>query len=764
MLAWIACAAPESAPDAVAPQATTTSDDVPAGPHDPPVRSPTVQTETLADACPPGRWPLVLLAELLPGNVDGWRDLDGDVSDWVELWDAGGEGADLTGWTLDDGGTASPLAAAPLLPDGRALLAASGKASAPLGPPAGEAHLDWQLDSRGETVTLRAPDGCAADAIGWTDIPADVSLGRDVGGAWAFFLEPTPGGANATESRPRFAAMPDLHPPSGLVVDAVVTVDVPPGTTVRGTLDGSEPSEASTLYEGPFAIDGAGAPVPVRVRAFEEGAWPSPVATTTLIEDDALFDAGLRVVALTVDPPDFFDDAAGIWVYGDPGDYEPWYPYFGANFWEDWERPVHIDLFETDGGILLSQDAGIAIHGGWSRAFDQRGLRLLARSAWLDDDFDVAAFPTLDADRFTALVLHNGGDWCGTHLFDATSDVFLRDVVGRKVQAVDNQGWEPVEVWLNGVYWGLYQMRERLDGDWVETHHPVDGDDLDRLELAWTHAPHWQVEQGDAVAFDAMNALVDTTDLRDSWETYDASVDTENLAALLVATTWYANGDFGTNNLRLWRPRTADGAFRWMLYDLGHGWPASSTDTISWVSTSNWTAMPAAEALAYTPFRHRVAGIAQEWMATVLEPALATARLDDMGWRVEPAIPDQVGRWCPGGSYEGWLAGMDWARDFTLGRTPAYREQLRVALGLGPDVQLHVTVSPAEAGRIGLSTLEVPAPFAATLYAGVPQGLTAIAEPGWVFVDWSGDAVGASAELALQPAGDLDITANFAPR
>jgi hypothetical protein len=508
LTAWLACAAPKPPDDGpTRPSASATpTPELPATAPPPSTSAPpAIAYEEVADACPPGLWPELRLVEIVPGNVDGWRDATGEIVDWIEIGEAAGSPFDPSGWTLDDGGPREPLPTGAV--GDRLLVAASGKAADPLGPPPGEPHLGFRLDSVAETVSLRAPDGCVADAVSWSAVPADVALGRpaDDPTEWAFFLQPTPGTPNTTESRPRFAAVPGLSPPSGLVADAVVVVDVPPGTVVRGTLDGREPDELSAPYVAPFAVDGTAGPVPVRVRAFEEGAWPSPIATSVIVEDATVFAAGLRVVHLTVHPDDFFDPETGIWTYGDPADYEPWYPYFGANFWEDWERPVHVDLFEPDGSVLLSQDAGIAIHGGYSRAFDQRGLRLLASSAWLDDDFDVRAFPDDALDRFTALVLHNGGDWCGTHLLDASSDPWFRDAVGRRVDVVDRQGWEPVEVWLNGAFWGLYQMRERLDGDWVGSHHDADADALDRLELGWTHNPNWEIEQGDAVAMAALN-------------------------------------------------------------------------------------------------------------------------------------------------------------------------------------------------------------------------------------------------------------------
>jgi hypothetical protein len=230
-----------------------------------------------------------------------------------------------------------------------------------------------------------------------------------------------------------------------------------------------------------------------------------------------------------------------------------------------------------------------------------------------------------------------------------------------------------------------------------------------------------------------------------------------------VAATFYANGDFGTNNLRLWRPRTPDGRFRWMLYDIGHGWPDASYDTISWVAATTWEGMPSGAAFRNASFREKAARVTSEWTSTFLAPASAAADLDDMAATVAPAMDAQLARWCPGATFDGWLASMDWARSFAEGRAPAYRQQLRAALGLGANVAVSVDVDPPGSGRIGLTTLEVAPPFEGTFYAGVPATFRAIPEVGWAFDHWEGDATGAEGTVGLTPLDDVALTAVFVP-
>ena len=87
------------------------------------------------------------------------------------------------------------------------------------------------------------------------------------------------------------------------------------------------------------------------------------------------------------------------------------FPHFGANFWEDWERPIHIGLLETN-DTYFSSPAGVKIFGGWSRGNPQKSLALYARSIYGASEFNYSLFPNLDIQTYESFVLRNSGnDW-----------------------------------------------------------------------------------------------------------------------------------------------------------------------------------------------------------------------------------------------------------------------------------------------------------------------------------------------------------------
>ncbi len=742
MLLLLAACAPDGAPPVRPPRAAPEVEVLPGD------TAPT--WEACADAPP------VVLNELVAANHEGLADADGDTSDWIELaLPAETAAVDLTGWALsDDGSPDWTLPAASLAPGGQLLVFASGKDRAD-----GELHASFSLDALGDAVFLHMPDGCVADHVETGRLYADVARGRDAAGAWSYFLEPTPGAPNSTESRPGFAEAPVLSRAPGYHA-APVSVEMT-GSNVTYTLNGSVPRGGDTAYTGPVELDADEQPVVVRARAFSDGLWPSRITTATYWTDPTILEGGVTVISLTVDPPDLWDEDSGIYVPGPNA--EAGYPYFGANFWQVWEKDLHVEVFAADGTLLVEQDAGIQIAGGYSRAFDQRNFELLARAGYGPETFDAKLFPDEDIDAFHRLYLRNGGDWCGTQILDGTVQALFRDEAGRRLDAVDAQAYTPVLVYLNGAFWGLYELKERLDEWYVADHHGEGPEDLDRVKLGWTHDANWEVEQGDWEAFDALDALVTTQDLSDpaAFASFEAQVDLENFVSATVAHGWIGNTDWWGNNIRMWRPRRDGGRWRWMVYDFGHGWTTPSYDHLATSVSGSWRGLPIGAALANESFRHLFVNVHADYLNTSLRSDRAAATVERLAAEVRPVMARQRARWCGGEDMEGWEDGIAYATSFARRRAEAIDAGLLAHLGVSGHATLSLAADPPEAGRFRLAVVEVEDGFVGTYYQGVPVTVTAVPNPGWVLAGWSEPGAGASITLPMD--ADSAVTATFAP-
>lgn len=724
----------------------------------------TAGPETIGSPCDERSYPAVAINEVMSANVRDIADADGDSADWIELINLDDQPVELGGWFLSDdpeNTDAWALPATTMEPGGLLLVFATGKDRSE-----GELHTDFGLDAMGEPVQLAADDGCVVDRAEPGRLYRDVSYGRSASDpeSWGYYIDPTPGEANSTEARPGFAPTPTIEPASGFY-DQPISLTVSSehaDASLRITWDADEPGELDEAYTVPVAIDAADAPVVVRARAWVDGLWPSRSASAWYSQDASILEQDLKVVSLTISPFDLYDPATGIYGYGPP-DYTPYYPYFGANFWEDWERDLHIQVWEPDGTLVIDQDAGVKIHGGYTRAFEQKSFRVLARTAYGPDELAHRFFPDEEQDSFAVMVLEGVGDWCPTHTENAFVDVLMRDGDGVRYPTIDSQAWEPCVLYLNGEFWGLYAFREKLDEHYLAQHHGADPDNLDRVECTADGTDDWwRVNQGDWEAFDELNAFVHGRDfsLEANYQDLEARYDLDNLATAVLAVGYWGNTDWWSNNLKFWRERADDARWRTMVFDLGHSWPSTTYDHLGVSVGFSGPGLPIADALENEAFRVLLANQGAELLATSFAVETALPRLDDMHDRIEPVIPAQYATWC-GQPTSHWYSDVDHARDFVQLRPTVMKAQLMQHLGLAGSAELSLAADPPGAGSFQLTLVEVDPPFSGELFTGIPVTVTAVPAAGYSFAGWDDGSLGDEATAVFEHTGPRTITARF---
>lgn len=194
-------------------------------------------------------------------------DLDGDPSDWIELYNPNPFAVDLGGYGLVDDPFAAPdvLPAGTIVaPHGYRLVFASGKAPVP-----GELRTSFGLAREGDYLALRGRDGFSVlqeFAPVYPPQQEDVSYGW-TGTTFDYFTGPTPGAINDTPPGPRAAEVEFVTPPQTFTTSLPVSLaTTEPGGVIRYTIDGSLPDENSPVFSGPIVLTGS-AMVRARVEA-----------------------------------------------------------------------------------------------------------------------------------------------------------------------------------------------------------------------------------------------------------------------------------------------------------------------------------------------------------------------------------------------------------------------------------------------------------------------------------------------------------------
>lgn len=713
----------------------------------------------------------VVVNEVLASNQATLADPDfDDYGDWIELYNGSEILADLGGhfltddpetpqkWRIPDGTTLAPGAFLLVWADDE-----------DTGPPETDAlHANFKLSAGGESVSLVSPAGDVVDTITFGEQTTDISFGRVPDGAptWDLFALPTPGAANDTPPGGEVAAAPVLSLESGFYGpgESLAMTTPEADATIRYTLDGSPPTASSTAYTAPLALT---ATTVVRAASFAPDRATSPEVARALFVGES---STLPVVSLVTDPEGFFSDEHGIYVEGTNGipgrcRTNP------VNWNQDWEREAVVSFFEPGAGgelaLALEQRAGVKIFGGCSRIYPQKSLSLHARGRYGTDAFEHRFFPDLDIETFDDLILRSSAqDWWRTMFRDGMIQTLTRDL------DLDGQAYRPALLFLNGEFWGIHNLREKVNEDWVTAHHGYADDDVELMD----GGPF----RGRSAHYDELLAVLDDSDLNDpaTFAQVEALMDVEQFLDYLVAEIYSANGDWPGNNIKLWRPREPGGRWRWMLFDLdfgyggnGNGQPTSNTLALAtepngpdWPNPP-WSTYLIRSLFENDGFRHAFVQRLAAHTSTTFDPDRTIALIDSLQANIAAEIPRHKQRWPQSISFgASWDALVEIMRDFARRRPLQIRGHVT---GHFADVTgaAQLSLGVEGGGEVRIEGVPMPRatpadPFLPVLYTGIPAQITAVPDEGYVFAGWRGlsDATADTLALTLTDSGPLTAT------
>ena len=578
----------------------------------------------VAHATTPG----ILITEVLAANTRTVADDRGRYADWIELHNPMDTPVTLASYTLTDDPDQPAkwaLPAATLAPGAFLVVWASGADRAT---PAGW-HTSFRLSRGGEYVGLFGPDRQVVDEVTFGEQEVDVSLGRlgTVSDQWVAFPAPTPGAANTSSPRAAPGAPPVMVAPSSgrFTGPVMVQLQAPlPGSMVRYTLDGADPTVDGHVYTAPLAVTET---TVLRAVALDEGVPVSAVTTATYLMGES---TGLPVLSLVTDPVHLWDEATGIYINaGERG--------------RGWERPVTVEWLSPEGEADFRLGAGLRIHGNLSRLQAKQSFRLYFRGEY---GSRLLAYPLFGAEpgqTYDRLVLRGGGNdnWLG-HEAGAVyvRDQLVRDLHGAMGQVAARGRW--VELYLNGAYWGLYNLTERIDDTFLATHFDHDYWDVVRAEEheAWEAFADW----------------ITGADLRAApqYEQALQQLDIENFTSFIILALWAGNVDWGGggNNWYATRMRYGlDARWRLLVWDadgtLGvDGGLPSTQEVID--NGANSSLIPILASLLASPqYQAYFTAQVERHLAGALVTESVRGRLAALVAELRPAIAAEAARWLP---------------------------------------------------------------------------------------------------------------------
>jgi hypothetical protein len=554
----------------------------------------------------------LLINEVLFANRTGLADEDGDLSDWVEIYNRGSQPVNLGGWFLTDDPDQPekwPFPDRVLGAQEYLLVFASGKDRENV-----EAlHANFKLNRDGDFLGLyNVFEKRFMDRVPTPLSPqfGDVTYGRyDDTLQFGYLGNPTPGASNNLSQVWAGVVAPVIFSqPHGFYEQplAVELSTATPGAVIYYTTNGSDPTPETGLgYTKPLEINST---FLLRAAAFKNGWLPSAVETNTYIYVDS-------VLTQTAHPPhfpeywgvhqvDFEDYRAGMPV---EADYEmdpeivndpryhdrliegltaipslsivtdmPHFTHIYSNpLWRGMpsERAVSVELIAPDGSEPGFQaNAGLRIQGGVGRNpfYPKHSFRLFFRSAYGPSRLAYPFFSNSPVTKFNTLVLRGGVNRSFAGTAQNKETTYIRDEWLRATQldisGIGSHG-RFVHVYLNGLYWGLYNVVERPDAsfmasyfggdddDWVVMNHggTVDGPDSALVEL---------IEQYKSLA----TAGADPQNRAKLRQTITSLINIPQFVDYIILNWYSGNQDWGENNWYAAR-RLPNGQVNYFVWD-----------------------------------------------------------------------------------------------------------------------------------------------------------------------------------------------------
>lgn len=303
----------------------------------------------------------------------------------------------------------------------------------------------------------------------------------------------------------------------------------------------------------------------LRFAAYRNGEPIGPIISHSYFIDSIIQNRyQTPVISIITERENLFDEEKGIYVPGNK--FDPSNPLLSGNYYqrgEHWERPIHIEYFEESGHLGFAQDAGIRIHGGVTRKLPQKSLRLYARSEYGNSSFPYPLLPGREETSYKRILLRSTmSTWNGS-IF---GDVLAHQLI--KSSGLDYQEHRVASVFINGEYWGMHTLRDRIDERYISYLHDMDKDSIDMIT-----GGNFHIIAGNNESFLNLMSFVEHNNISIDQNYYYvcSQMDMNNFITYMVLETYLKNYDWPANNVKMWKNQKEGSKWKWIFYDLDAG-------------------------------------------------------------------------------------------------------------------------------------------------------------------------------------------------
>ncbi len=696
----------------------------------------------------------VVVNEYSCANWQQFLDIYQGTEDWIELYNTSNQSVNLSGYHLSDNeNKPTKWAFLPntIIPaNGFLYVWCSGRDQKDT---QGRQHTNFRISqtkNNPDHIVLASPGGVILQDITVEKTHVHQSRARfpDGSNEWRYALEPTPGSSNNNAATAvAYAARPSMNQSAGFYNGSVTVAisSTEPNAVVRYTLDGSEPTEDSPLYEQPLVLTQT---TVVKAATFSNNdlIFPSFVQFNTYFVNE---DHSLAVISIAS------DQVLEL-----------------ANGNEDLRPTGSIEYFDKEKQRKARTYGELNSHGQDSWVNDQRSLDWVSRDEMgYNAAINEALIPQLSTrDEFQRIILRAAGDDnypASHHAANEGSahvrDAYIHNLATRGGLFLDVRKSEKCIVYLNGQYWGVYDIREKVDDhDYTDYYYGQGKYDIQYIKT-WGNT--W-AEYGGQLALNnwaALRAYIMNNNMTDAdkFQYVDDRFDYKSLIDYVIVNSFTVCTDWLNYNTGIWRGLNPEGTHHKWGYVL---WDNDAT----FDHYINYTGLPSTQYDAEPcnpegltggsdPERHiailnklRTNPDVNRYYVTRMTDLMYTVLgcenmlnyLDTIEGLIDPEMTRHAQRW--NGTYAEWKNNLDELRDFITNRCNILPELMDDCYEVTGPFSVVIRVEPPLSGTLNINTLSYAAsqfPHAQPYFGGVDAGLSlwAVADEtaGYKFDHWS---------------------------
>tara|TARA_B100000683_G_scaffold243322_1_gene252660 strand:- start:3333 stop:5582 length:2250 start_codon:yes stop_codon:yes gene_type:complete len=449
------------------------------------------------------------------------------------------------------------------------------------------------------------------------------------------------------------------------------------------------------------------------------------------------FKTNFKVVSISINNDYLFDHFKGIYVKGPRAYFDTLSNHYRNTNWErKWERSQFVEVFNEKGDIIISQKAGLRIFGGMTKYYPEKSLRFIARDIYGDSRFNADLFDCSIKDYKQFILRHSGNDYRKTRFKDALLTSLAAE------SDLDIQKSSPAHLFVNSEYWGVYNIREKVNKYYIDNNYNCGTLGIDILQGYKT------VDEGSPSDYIDLLNFIKNNDLKNeqNYKYVKTKIDVRNFINFWVHQIFYANHDV-RGNIRFWKSDSLDNKFRWIVYDTDLAFGPSRTNKnllkdftsprkTDWYNP-NWATFLLRNLLENSDFRKDFILQSSFILSTTLSTNHINTRIDEFfsiyDSEMKIHFNDRKKFQNYQGNYNKWLKSIDDLRYFAEKRDEYSFQHLEKKFSLDKSYTLKVNVSNNN-GKVMINNNQLQSNnFTGKFYFNYEIPIKILAKPGYYY-------------------------------